>query len=1416
MTVFVSYSHDSSEHCDKVRTLSDRLRREGVDCHIDQYETSPPEGWPRWMTAQFRDAQYVLVVCTETYYRRARGTESPGIGRGVRWESSQLFQEIYDADSMNKKFIPVLFSPDDHPFVPEPLRSSTRYDLSTKQGYGELYRYLTGQPSVVKPALGPVRVLPPRSPAESIGSTRSFWNVPFRRNVFFSGRDDLLLALHEQLKPLGDSQSPVVTCITGLGGVGKTQLCAEFAYRYRADYTATIWVCADSQANIHQSVLDTATGLGVYDAATGGAEKAASSLARWLTEHSGWLVVFDNADDIGLLSPYLPLTGAGSVLVTTRASNVDRIGTRCAICLTEFSPEESLSFLLNRTRRSDVPTDARTAAREICVELGHLPLALEQAGAFIAAKTSPFEAYLASYRARRIELLERMKPSVGGYPASVATTWAINFDEVVHESSASADLLRATAFLSPVDIPLEFIVWGAEELSDTLSSALSTFHDDPVVLDDLIEPVTRYSLVRRDGDAETLSTHRMVQEVLRGGMAPAERQVWMERIVRAVDKCFLMPTEFEHWPFCERLVPHALVAVQYCENEQLQTASPGHLLNRLGCYLSDHARYSEASVLLQRALEVRRESLGTTHRFVAETLSNLGLVAQRQGDWVRAEELHREALSIVQGSDNEQEAAARNNLAVALVELGKFTEAEQAYRRCIELRILADKRETPRTALTMVNLATLRELLGDLTGAASLLREAAAIEDKCLPPGHPGRATAMSVLACVKRKLGEAREAEGLLLGCLKIRVAAYGQHHPEVAGALSNLALVFADEGRFDEAESACRDAVALLESVHDPCHPALAEVISNLGVIYLEQSRYPDAEQQFLRSIRIWENAKDFEGWHLAAAIGNCAVLYERTGRYAEAVPLAMRALAADERVFGGDHTRVLLDVLSVGRLLMYAGKLLEAREYACRAMDASRSANGDTPDVLLDSTRLLATIEEQLGHVEEATSFYRQYMALADSRLSPGRELAMAIYNFGAYLAEHGHREEGVTSLLRAADVAASSLGADSFEEGIALYGAATVFSKANEAAKAETFGVRSLAILRKHQAKHRKDVLSCVSMLATVYHSQKRFVQADASYREAFDIWVSLGKPATRPSLAALSSYGILESERKHLPHAKELLDLASELGEKVLGPADVERATLYNNYGIYYEEAGEVDNALEMHKKALGVWEMAGWPDDQRVLATFENYAVLLRDQKRFVELEALLPRAIEKCREVLGDNSRSEAIHLNDLGVAVASQGRQDEAIKYFEAALAIWETMGWPKDGGVDVVYRNLYSYALMHGAFSVAASAAEAELAYVRKHHGVRHPVLVASLNNLGVVYREWGRLDRAEDYFEQAVQMVNCTLGSNHPQLPTVLSNYARVRRAQGREQAAKVFEDKAKRVAQKLERKRKRRGSKRGRS
>lgn len=132
--VFISYSHDLHEHEDRVLALSDRLCGDGIDCILDQYEDSPPEGFPRWMDRQIRSADFVLMICTPTYYSRVMGEEVPGKGLGVQWESALIYQYIYNSGASNMRFIPILFEGSSTSNIPTPWQAVKYYRPSTEEG----------------------------------------------------------------------------------------------------------------------------------------------------------------------------------------------------------------------------------------------------------------------------------------------------------------------------------------------------------------------------------------------------------------------------------------------------------------------------------------------------------------------------------------------------------------------------------------------------------------------------------------------------------------------------------------------------------------------------------------------------------------------------------------------------------------------------------------------------------------------------------------------------------------------------------------------------------------------------------------------------------------------------------------------------------------------------------------------------------------------------------------------------------------------------------------------------------------------------------------------------------------------------------------------------------------------------------
>jgi len=390
--VFISYSHDGEEHEARVLDLCDRLRADGIDADIDQYEDSPDEGWPAWCERRIAWADHVLMVCTEAYCRRVGGGEEPERGLGVVWEARLIRQLIYDAASATDKFIPVLFTDGSPGHIPTAVKGATRWVVDTPKGYEGLYRQLTDQPRVRKPGLGRIAAMPARESRPPVATTPA--PPPARRgfapasavgealhpridNVFVGRERQLAVLAGCLLPPAGAERRPVA--VMGMGGVGKSYLVDRFFWQNRDRFPG----------GYHQLVLDTENPL-PGDAllemladrmklpATADADAIAQALRAPLA-----LVHVENVDTpaaaqaVGDLALYL----AGGALVFSARLGTLATGTDWGAIKLESFDEATALEQFRRELGAEAPDDA--PLRPLVHALGGLPLAVHLAAGYL-------------------------------------------------------------------------------------------------------------------------------------------------------------------------------------------------------------------------------------------------------------------------------------------------------------------------------------------------------------------------------------------------------------------------------------------------------------------------------------------------------------------------------------------------------------------------------------------------------------------------------------------------------------------------------------------------------------------------------------------------------------------------------------------------------------------------------------------------------------------------------------------------------------------------------------------------------------------------------------------------------------------------------------------------------------------------
>jgi tetratricopeptide (TPR) repeat protein/cellulose biosynthesis protein BcsQ len=748
------------------------------------------------------------------------------------------------------------------------------------------------------------------------------------RNPFFTGRDDVLLQLRQAFTSV--IPDPVqLQAVSGLGGIGKTQTIIEYAYRYQSEYKAVLWATADSRNSLISDYVKIAGLLKLPEMEAREQTWAVAAVKRWLESNDGWLLIFDNADDPQLVKEFLPNSFQGHILLTSGLSHFDWRYSTKALVLDALSPDDALAFMLKRTERESASPEERDAAVQLAGELGHLPLAMEEACAYVASTKALFQDYLSSYRTRGLELLEKASPTGSQYPHSIATTWTLIFDQVEKISTASADLLRASAFLNPERIPMELVRVGAAELGPAVSKALTHVDIDPLVLDELVEPLIHHSLIRRDPESQTYDIHRLVQAVLRDRMEISEQKLWAERTIKAVDRVF-PEDEFVNWPQCERLIQHAQACYVLIERFQLEFEEAAHLLNRAGHYLRLRARYADAEPLLFQSLAMSEKLFGSMHPKVAEGQHNLGSLYYDQGKYSDAEPYFARALSVREqtlGPDHPDVATSLNDLAIVLHDQGRFPEAEPLYRRALAIREKAPQPDLPGLATSLNSLAMLYEDQGNYAEAAPLMVRSLDIRRKAFGAGHPDVAISLNNLGMLAYYQGKYADAEPLLERALAIREKFFGTDHPDVATSLNNLALLYETEGDHQKAEPLYLRSLKIRERALGQDHPDVAMSLNNIAMLKSDMGNYQEAEQLLRRSLLIKERRLGADHPDTAMSLNNLAWVCHAQHKYAEAEQLYKHALQIREKTLGPDHSEVADTLENYATLLDETNRRSEA---------------------------------------------------------------------------------------------------------------------------------------------------------------------------------------------------------------------------------------------------------------------------------------------------------------------------------------------------------------------------------------------------------------------------------------------------------------------------------------------------------
>jgi tetratricopeptide (TPR) repeat protein len=644
------------------------------------------------------------------------------------------------------------------------------------------------------------------------GTLPQIYNLQ-RRNPNFTGRDQLLLDLRNSLTS-GHHIAITQQSLYGLGGIGKTQLAVEYAWRHCASYEVIWWLRANEVSTLSSDYANLAGKLNLREKDEAEQKVIVEAVRYWLDHHPQWLLIFDNAPNHATIRDFLPNSVEGHVLITSR--NQDWKKACSPVEMTVWNRAESISFLNKRTRLSDEPM-----AGEVAEALGDLPLALEQGAAYIDTKGKSYAEYLTLFNSRRQELWKRETPPEG-YPATVATTWSLAFDQIQTVTCAK-ELLSLASLVAPDAIPKTLLNHALESY---FAERENSFTLDPFRIDDAVGALRSYSLLSIE--ANHAFVHRLVQTVVRDHLLAAELTMYRDALIVALSQQF--PDEgYKHpkcWPLCAALFPHAValtenMSIENC-GKQLEQAL---LLNNMGRYLYGGGAYHDAEPLFRRALEIRKSQLGDNHLDVAMSMNDLAVLLVAQGKPIEAEPLYKQALAVREqqlGKEDPDVATSLNNLATVLQSQEKYAEAESLCRQALAIKEKQLGKEHPYVAISLNELATILQDQRKYDQAEKLYRQALAINEKQLGKEHPYVAKNLSNLASVlKHNQGKLTQAEQLYRQALAIIEKQLGINHPDVARSLRNLAMVLQDQRKFPQVKSFLQRAYSIYKQALGEKHP-------------------------------------------------------------------------------------------------------------------------------------------------------------------------------------------------------------------------------------------------------------------------------------------------------------------------------------------------------------------------------------------------------------------------------------------------------------------------------------------------------------------------------------------------------------------------------------------------------------------
>jgi hypothetical protein len=750
-----------------------------------------------------------------------------------------------------------------------------------------------------------------------------------------AGREDLLAGLDARLSG-GDGPWPRVVVLHGLGGAGKTTVAVEYAHRHLAEVGLAWQFPAEDPELLLAEFARLAAQLGAREVVD--ARDPVTSVHAVLAAFpASWLVVFDNARGQGVVQQFLPPAGKGRVLITSQSATWPP---GQAVQVPVLDTEVAAAFLVNRTGDPD-----RRAAAALAEELGGLPLALEQAAAYIHATGMTLAGYLSLFQYRRADLLGRGEAT--GHPETVVATLGLALSRLRDENPTAVALVRLLACLAPDPVPLALLLFDAQ-YADGLApdvAAVLGLLGDPVTAGDAISALRRYSLLTPAGGGLVL-VHRLVQHATLAQLSADVAGQWEQAAAALIEAAVPADTELPAaWPVCAVLLPHARAVLDLTNGGIWQIAT----------YLGSSGSYPAARDLWQLIADAYNEddAYGPEHPSTLAARANLAYWIGEAGDAAAARDQFAALLPVrerVLGAEHPETLIVRNNLAYWTGEAGDAAAARDQFATLLPVVERCTGAEHRDTLGTRGNLARYTGAAGDAAAARDQFATLLPIVERVLGAEHSDTLAARANLADWTGQAGDAVGARDQFAVLLAIRERVLGTQHPDTLGTRSDLARWTGEAGDPVGARDQFAVLLPLRERVLGAEHPGTLMDRASLARWTGDTGDAAGARDQLAALLPTRERVLGPEHPDTLTTRANRARWTGEAGDAAAARDLLATLVPVQERVLGHEHPETLDARHNLARWTGEAGDPAAARDLFAALLPArERVAGPEHPDTL-----------------------------------------------------------------------------------------------------------------------------------------------------------------------------------------------------------------------------------------------------------------------------------------------------------------------------------------------------------------------------------------------------------------------------------------------------------------------------------